>query len=133
MKVLVIKTDNTVHAVKVNTQWNNEISFADIRKHISSRPNILYVPSISRLAYVYVLFVEKDRKDRPVNIIATILSDSMGRPVRGNAILARSEHMGDGATKTFALDDDEITKIVGYMSKNIDKKIVLAQGADNKR
>ena len=124
MKVLIIKTDNTVKAVQVFAQWNNEISFADIRKLVSSRANMIYVSKISRLAYLYVLYVEKDTKDHPINIVATLLASTTEHPIKGDVVLVRTEHLGSGA-KIFALEDEEITKIADRISKIIGKKVEL--------
>ena len=125
MKILIIKADNTLKAVQVFAQGNNEISFTEIKKLVSARANTIYVPKISRLAYLYVLYVEQDTKDHPVNIIATLLASTTEHPIKGDVVLARTNHLGAGA-KIFALEDDEIAKIAEKISKIVGTKVGMS-------
>jgi len=132
MKVLIIKTNDTVKAVRIMAQWNNEITFSDLRKLVSSHAEIIYAAKISRLAFIYVLFVEKDANVRPVNMIATLLSGNTERPILGDVVLVRTGHLGAGA-KMFALEDDEIAKIGERISKLLGKKVVISDDTSPKR
>jgi len=114
MKVLIIKTNGSIASVQVFAQKNNEISYNDIRKLVTSNADMLYAPKISRLAYLYVLFVEKGT-DHQVNPVATFLAGGETL-IKGDAVLVRTNHLGGGA-KIIALEDAEITKIAEYVEK----------------
>ena len=115
MKVLTVKTDNSVKATQIFTQRNNEVQWADIRKLMSSNVEPLYLRKISRLAYLYIMYAEKTAQDRPLNRIATLLLGDPERAVRGDAVITRTDHLGSGA-KILALEDDEVQKIIEKMS-----------------
>ena len=131
MKVLIIKTNNTVKAMQILAEWNNEISFSDLRKLVSSRAEMVYAPKISRLAFLYVMYVEKDGNVHPLNNVATLLSGNPDSPIYGDVIMVRTSHLGAGA-KTFALEDEEITKIVERASKLLGKKVDILRDASKR-
>jgi len=114
MKVLIIKTNDVVTPVQIFAQGNNEISSADLRKLVSSNAEMLYARKISRLAYLYVLFVEKGDKVHSINKIATMLTGDHENPVRGDAVLARTNHLGSGQ-KILALEPSEVQKVTEYI------------------
>lgn len=124
MKILVVKTNETVKAVQILAKKDNEITFADLRKLVSSNSEMLYTPRISRLAYLYVMFVDKDSKVPQFNKLATLLTGDSSRPVMGDAVLIRTNHLGSGA-KMFALENDEAAGLVERMSKLLGKKLEM--------
>ena len=124
MKVLLVKTNDTVSAVQIFTQRNNEVSMDDIRKLVPRRADMLYLPKISRLAFLYVMFVEKDIHDRPINKLASSLVDEGTGAITGDVVIARTNHLGFGA-KLFALEDSEIQNILDRLSKLAKTKVEL--------
>jgi len=127
MKVLSIKASGKVSTIKIMTQRDNEVALDDIKKLMTSRIGMVLANKISRLAYLYIMFVEKDAqtKQLPTNMAATVLlNDDVGL-VRGDVILVRTNHFGSGA-KFFTLDDSEIKAIVEKMSTLYGSKIELS-------
>ena len=123
MNVISLKTNNTIKSVHVFTQRGNELEMSDIKKMIPNRIDVLYPGRISRLAYIYVMFAEKDAVSRPVNKVASALLDNE-RSVRGDVVIARTNHLGHNA-KIFALEDNEIPDIVDRISKLFGSKVEL--------
>ena len=115
MKLLVIKTNNTVKAVEIYTKISNEIQWTDIRKLLSHHVESLYLNRISRLAYLYLMFVEKGAVELPINKLATKLINDPTKIIHGNAVITRTDHLGTGS-KILAMDDNEIKKIIEHMS-----------------
>jgi len=109
MKVLYIKPDGRVKAVRVMAQYDNEVTQADIKKLMPNRFGVVLAQKISRLAFLYVLFVERDSVTLklPVNMVATKLTNEDTGLLRGDVILVRTNHFGSGA-KYFALEDAEV-------------------------
>jgi hypothetical protein len=126
MKVLHIKTDGRVKAVRFITGRDNELTPDDIKKLMPSRAGIVLAAKISRLAYLYVMFVEKDAASQqlPTNILATRLTNEDAGLIRGDVILARTNHFGSGS-KYFTLEDNEISGILERMSKLYGSEIEL--------
>lgn len=124
MKVLLVKTDDSVKATQIFTQRSNEVQWADIRKLLSSNVEPLYLNRISRLAYLYIMYAEKSAPDRPLNKIATLLLGDAERAIRGDAVITRTDHLGYGS-KILALEDHEVQNIIERMSKLMGGKITI--------
>ena len=91
---------------------------------LSGSIDIVYAIKISRLAYLYVMFVEKDSERRPVNKIASLLVNDGEGVVRGDAIIARADKFAASA-KTFALEDDEAKDIFERIARIAKVKLGL--------
>jgi len=129
MKVLLVKASNRVKAVPVSAQKNNEVAATDINKLLAGRTDVVLAAKISRLACLYIMFVEKGGAGKlPINIIASAVASAETGPVRGDAVIVRTSHFGAGA-KYFALEDDEIQSIVDHMTKLLKAKVVLSHDA----
>jgi len=126
MKVLSIKADGRVKAVRIMAQYDNEVTQADIKKLMPSRTGVILATKISRLAFLYVLFVERDaaNKKLPANMVASMLLNEDAGLIRGDVVLARTNHFGSGS-KYYALDDAEINGIIERMSQLYGDKINL--------
>jgi len=124
MKVLAIKSNNQITSMDIYTQKSSEITANDMKRWISGSIEIVYATKISRLAYLYIMFVEKDAKHRPVNRLASLLLNEGEGVVRGDAIIARTDKFATTA-KTFALDEDEAKDIVERISKLAKSKLGL--------
>ena len=115
MKVMIVKTNNTVRGVEIITKGYNEVTWADLKKLTTGNIDTVYLDRISRLAYLYVMYVDKSTPDRPLNKLATLLLNDPTKVVRGDVIVTRIEHLGAGA-KILALENDEIDKIAKKLS-----------------
>lgn len=124
MKVLMVKTDNSVRATQIFTQKSNEVQWADIKKLLTNNAEPVYLNRISRLAYLYIMYAEKGSSERPLNKIATLLLGEADRVIRGDVVITRTDHLGFGS-KILALEDDEVEKIVEKMSKLVGGKIEI--------
>ena len=122
MKVLFIRTNDTVSARQIFAHSQNELHMTDIKKLLSPSIETLYPTRISRLAYLYIMFADKEDKKRPVNKIASALVSKGTHEVRGDVVLARTNHAGSGA-KIFALDDQEIEKVLERISLAVGHKV----------
>ena len=122
MKVLIVKTDNSVKATQIFTHTKNEVQWADIKKLLTSNAEPIYLSRISRLAFLYTMYAEKGPSERPLNKIATLLLGEADRVIRGDVVITRTDHLGFGA-KILALEDNEVEKIVEKMSKLAGGKI----------
>ena len=116
MKVMLIKADGSISMAKMFTIRQNEISLEDIRKMIHRGMDTIFLNKISKLASIYIMFVERGAGDRPINRIATSLVDESHRPVRGDVVITRTGHIGIGA-KIFALENPEIDTLLERVSK----------------
>ena len=123
MNVISLKTDNTIRSVQVFAQMGNELDMSDIRRMIPNRLEILYPTRISRLAYIYIMFAEKEAMNRPINKVASAILENE-RFIRGDVVIARTNHLGHGA-KIFALDDDEIPQVVDRISRLFGTRLTL--------
>jgi len=124
MKVLVLKTDERVTASQIAAQRHNEIQITDIKRLIPGALAFYFPAKISRLAYLYIMFAEKDADHRPVNRIASaLLQEEDAGVIRGDVVIARTDHLGIGA-KFFSMEDDEIQNVVERMTKILGHPIV---------
>ena len=132
MKVLILKSNGTVTTSRILSGKDDEISQNDVKKFLSNNIDIVVAAKISRLARIYVMFIEKDAAGRSVNHLATAIASVEAGVVRGDAIIARTSHLGGGA-KTYVLDDDEIQDVLGRISKLTKTKLALTGDAKGRR
>ena len=126
MKVLLVKTNNTVRAVQIFTQGKNEVPWADLRKLMPGNPESIYLNRISRLAFLYLMFVDKHAAERPLNKFATLLLSDPTSAVHGDVVITRTDHLGSGS-KLLALEDHEIDSILERLSKYSKTKVTLSK------
>ena len=128
MRVLVVKTNNVVRAVQIITQGYNEVPWADLRKLMPYDIEPLYINRISRLAFLYLMFVEKGyaHSERPINKLATQLINDPSAIIRGDVVIARTDHLGDHS-KILALEEEEIQTIAAKLSKVSGAQIEVAR------
>ena len=122
MKILYIRTNDTISARQIFAQRENELNMADIKKLLSDKIETRVPTKISRLAYIYIMFADKEGAKRPVNKIATALVSKDTYDVRGDVVLARTNHFGVGA-KIYALDDQEIEKVLERIFLVLGRKV----------
>jgi len=116
MKVLMVETSNIVRAVPVITEKYNEVPLNNLKKLMPGRVEPLYINRISRLAFLYLMYVQRTSAERPVNNLATLLMNDPEKVIRGDVVITRTNHLGAGA-KILILEDDEIKRIVDFMSR----------------
>ena len=124
MKILFVNTDNTISARLIYAQSQNVIQMAEIKKLLSDKIEIIVAAKISRLASIYIMFAEKESGDRPVNKVASALVGKDVPPVKGDVIIARTDHFGSGS-KFFALDDDEINTVKERLTQALGYQVVF--------
>ena len=125
MNVLTLKTSGRLKATQIYAQKNNEIYPSDIKKLLSNNIDTVYATKISRLAYLYIMFVEKNAAGRPVNQIASQLVNEDEGIIRGDAVIARTNHFGTNS-KIFTLEDSEAKDVAERISKIAKTKIEVA-------
>ena len=128
MKVLILKANNTISTSRILSGKDDEISSKDVKKFLSNEITTVVAAKISRLARIYVMFVEKEASKRPVNNFASAIASIETGIVRGDAIIARTNHLGHGA-KTYVMDDDEIQEVLALISKLTKTKLGVAADA----
>jgi hypothetical protein len=116
MKVLLLTANNRLKATQMFAHKNNEINTSDIKKLISGNVEIIFASKVSRLAYLYIMFVGRSTEGRLLNPMASLLAGDDVGPIRGDVVIARTNHLGAGA-KTYALDDDEVKSMTERLSK----------------